>query len=52
MMYFQTRTYKMTKIILFIICIVLLTSCDPYRRIRKHVPKRDIKKAMKYSTWY
>lgn len=51
-MYFTTNSYKMKKVIIFVICVVLLTGCDPYRRIRKHVPKKDINKAMKYSTWY
>lgn len=45
----ETKKLMKLKILLFLVCVSLLISCDPYRRIRKHVPKRQIRRAMKYS---
>lgn len=43
----------MKKLILFIVAIATLTSCYEYRKLpnTKRPTKREVKKAMNYSTW-
>ena len=43
----------MKKLIYFIIAVATLSSCYEYRKLpnTKRVKKRDVRKAMKYSTW-
>lgn len=43
----------MKKLIYLIIAVATLSSCYEYRKLpnTKRVKKRDVKKAMRYSTW-